>query len=453
VIEETLQNAIYEKFGLGDLSVEEKRQIKLVDDALLYHEFIALMGIPVFDTAPDISMEHEFSINDFIAVEREFIHLFSRLTSNRSHFSSIGIDGCKNGWLVVNITPDGFVVDTFNNIEEICAKYRDFDCMIIDMPIGLPECVEEEKHRPDAAARKLLSHRSSCIFNTPCRQSVFAGNYPEANELNREHLRKGLSQQSFAISNKIREIDDFLKQAPDYMIKIMESHPEICFAMLSPTNKPINEAKNTSEGKGKDIRINILRQHYDKTTDFIEYVRNNPKLCKLEVDCIDALCLAVTGMLGLENGFNTIPENPRCDRRGLLMQMVYANKSTGDCWRENHLKPPYYIKCEDGGERIGVLAYHHREGGVCFLDVGWSLTSCNPFHILNGPFVAKETPEGFVYEAENGDFIRQLTENDRLWSGWQNWQDYLNSPDGARATEEEAVNGCQSNGALVDRPL
>src|ERR1035437_7139761 len=84
-IEETLQNAIYEKFGLGDLSDTEKQQIKLVDDALLYHEFIALMGIPVFDTAPDISMEHEFNLKDFIAVEREFIHLFSRLITNRNH--------------------------------------------------------------------------------------------------------------------------------------------------------------------------------------------------------------------------------------------------------------------------------------------------------------------------------------------------------------------------------
>lgn len=324
-IEETLQNAIYEKFGLGDLSVAEKQQIKLVDDALLYHEFIALMGIPVFDTAPDISMEHDFSLKDFIALEREFIHLFSRLTTNRSHFSSIGIDGCKNGWLAVNITPDGFEVDTFNNIGEICAKYQEFDCMIIDMPIGLPESVEDL--RPDADARKLLSHRSPCIFNTPCRQSIFAENYPEASKTNRAHLGKGLSKQSFAIFNKIREIDDFLKQAPNYVNKIMESHPEICFAKLSPTesfNKPINAAKNTAEGK--DIRISILLQHYDQTTDFIEYVRNHPKLRKIEVDCIDALCLAVTGMLGMESNFNSIPENPRYDKRGLLMQMVYANK-------------------------------------------------------------------------------------------------------------------------------
>src|SRR5665647_1783399 len=100
------------------------------------------------------------------------------MQSNFRYFAQISLILLK----VSTSKPDGFEVDTFNNIKEICAKYRKFDCMIIDMPIGLPECVEDM--RPDADARKLLSHRSSCIFNTPCRQSVFAGNYPEANELN-----------------------------------------------------------------------------------------------------------------------------------------------------------------------------------------------------------------------------------------------------------------------------
>jgi hypothetical protein len=158
-------------------------------------------------------------------------------------------------------------------------------------------------------------------------------------------------------------------------------------------------------------------------------------------------------MLGIENGFKYIPEEPRKDRRDLRMQMVYANKPAVDCLREKHLKPPYYIKCEHGGERIGVLAYHHKDGGVCFLDTGWQHVGGNPFHILKGPFEAKETPEGVVYEAENGDIIRQLTRKDRLWGGWQNWQDYLNSPDGIETTEEIAVQGCLSNGALTDKPL
>lgn len=42
-------------------------------------------------------------------------------------------------------------------------------------------------------------------------------------------------------------------------------------------------------------------------------------------DVIDALCLAVIGMLGTKNGFATIPKKPMKDSKGILMQMVYPN--------------------------------------------------------------------------------------------------------------------------------
>lgn len=59
----------------------------------------------------------------------------------------------------------------------------------------------------------------------------------------------------------------------------------------------------------------------------MDYISEHPKLGKIKEDCIDALCLAVTGMLGLKNGFRSIPEKPALDSRGLAMQMVYAEKS------------------------------------------------------------------------------------------------------------------------------
>jgi predicted RNase H-like nuclease len=68
----------------------------------------------------------------------------------------------------------------------------------------------------------------------------------------------------------------------------------------------------------------VLEQYYDQTAEFMEYVMDDPKLGKITEDCIDALCLAVTGMLGLKKGFKSIPATPMTDRRGILMQMVYA---------------------------------------------------------------------------------------------------------------------------------
>ena len=80
IIEEKLQGTIYEWFGIGDLSEEEQEQVKNVDDAMLYYEFKRLMDVCIFDVAPQISMEHDFSLRDFASVEKEFLSAFNKLT-------------------------------------------------------------------------------------------------------------------------------------------------------------------------------------------------------------------------------------------------------------------------------------------------------------------------------------------------------------------------------------
>lgn len=77
VIEERLENMIFEKYGLADLTSEERQQIRSVDDALLFFEFIALMGIPPKPgLPPEIFAEHDFSQRDFAVVEKEFLSIF-----------------------------------------------------------------------------------------------------------------------------------------------------------------------------------------------------------------------------------------------------------------------------------------------------------------------------------------------------------------------------------------
>ena len=75
---------IYEKFGLIDITEEEQQLIKTVDDALLYYEFIELMGIsPSEEEAPEMKMEHDFSLRDFNEVEHEFLYIFNQLTNEK----------------------------------------------------------------------------------------------------------------------------------------------------------------------------------------------------------------------------------------------------------------------------------------------------------------------------------------------------------------------------------
>lgn len=332
IIEEKLQTMIYQRFGLSDLTEEEQKYIKDVDDALLYHEFMESMGEPPVQAAPpQIMMKHDFSQREISSVEKEFLYIFRNLTGEKKGCSYVGIDGCRVGWVAVEISDTGFDVDVYQSIEEICSKFQDSELMLVDMPIGLPESINDI--RPDSDVRKLLSGRSSCIFNTPCRQAVYIDDYHEASIMNRSIMGKGLSRQSFAISPKIREIDELLSRRPDLKDKLKESHPELCFAVLASNSSfilPLYYSKHTLEGY-KD-RVDTLQDYFDKTHDIVNYIAGNPALCKLMEDCVDALCLAVTAWLGSQHGYKSIPVNPSKDNRGLPMQMIYAGIREDDVY-------------------------------------------------------------------------------------------------------------------------
>lgn len=319
VIEERLQRLIYERFDLGNLTEDELKRISEVDDALLYNEFEELMDHHLFDMPPKLATKHDFSQKDFVNVEREFLANFFSITKESPGYRCVGIDGCKVGWVAVGITDTGFDIEILNNIASIVDS--NFDSILIDMPIGLPESTSDI--RPDGAVRKLLKGKASSIFNTPCRQAVYAETYEEANKINRQIMGKGLSKQSYAICGKIREIDEFLKRYPKYKNKLLESHPELCFAKLNE-GEPIYENKHTFEGTRR--RIELLSRYYDKTDDVITNAVSNPRLKNCLDDVIDALCLAVTGMIGLNNRLKSIPETPGFDKVSLLMQIVYADK-------------------------------------------------------------------------------------------------------------------------------
>lgn len=104
----------------------------------------------------------------------------------------------------------------------------------------------------------------------------------------------------------------------------MEGHPEVCFYMLNFNGilaEPIYKNKKTVEGMEK--RLNLLSKYYKKTEEIKTLIFSKSGLKTIKDDAIDALCLAVTGMLGFKNGFKTIPENPVKDSREILMQIVY----------------------------------------------------------------------------------------------------------------------------------
>lgn len=320
-IEAKLQQVIYERFGLGDLTEAEKAQIFEVDDALLYCEFKELMDVDISANVPQMAMKHDFSQRDFISVESEFISCFKKLTGTGERYKCVGIDGCKGKWIAVCITESGFEVEKINTINEICQRYSDADSVIIDIPIGLVQSKDEI--RPDALLKKWLGSKGSSVFGVPCRQAIYAENDSIARAQNIKILGKSLSAQTLGITKSIRQVDEFLQCNIEWKNRLVESHPEFCFSKLN-NNKPVLENKLTEEGQQK--RLDILEKYYPDSRRVVEKYLNDIPFRKKIDDVIDALCLAVTGELILKLGKKTIPETPMMDAKGLLMQIVYSEQ-------------------------------------------------------------------------------------------------------------------------------
>lgn len=76
-IEKRLQDMIYLKFGAAG----DHPAIGEIDDALLYHEFVHLLGETLFQETPVLFSEPDYSERAFGAVKEEFLALFEELTA------------------------------------------------------------------------------------------------------------------------------------------------------------------------------------------------------------------------------------------------------------------------------------------------------------------------------------------------------------------------------------
>lgn len=79
-IEAPLQDVIWQKWLNEPLNAQETAQVFQIDDAILAHEFICLMGASIVDPTPEILSTPEFSFTGFEACTQEFLSLFRQLT-------------------------------------------------------------------------------------------------------------------------------------------------------------------------------------------------------------------------------------------------------------------------------------------------------------------------------------------------------------------------------------
>ena len=230
----------------------------------------------------------------------------------------IGVDGCKKGWIAAVLDHCDLRIERYDNIEALIETYPKFDSFLIDMAIGLQDT--RYQLRPDSQARVELKSKASSVFPVPCREAVYAEDEEAQKQANKDVLGKSLAKQSIAIIPKIKELDVFLKDHPEYKNVILESHPELAFARM----KGSVLLTRKKEYSGYAERKTLLGEYLDK--NWLVGLQDKAKElgCATD-DIVDAICMAVTAALQAHGMCETIPSGPgkpEKDSRGLLMQMI-----------------------------------------------------------------------------------------------------------------------------------
>jgi predicted RNase H-like nuclease len=171
---------------------------------------------------------------------------------------AVGVDACKTGWIAVAVDDTGVVGAHFvPAITLLPATVPEAGVVAIDIPIGLPESGRREA---DVVARARLGGRRNSVFFTPPRAAVEAATHAEANAVSVRLTGFGVSQQSFALAAKLREVDKWVQQAP---VPVYEVHPEVSFAVLlgAPASAPKKSWAGVCERRRALESVGLILDH------------------------------------------------------------------------------------------------------------------------------------------------------------------------------------------------
>lgn len=152
-----------------------------------------------------------------------------------------GVDGYKGGWVSILLHDGTFHGATASaTFSELLERHRDAEVIAIDIPIGLSPTGTREA---DVEARQRLKGQASSVFPTPPRAALDELTYEGAGQAAFEASGKRLSQQSFALMTRIREVDKLTRPGE----RVYEVHPEVSFRELA--GSPIRYRKKTWNGQ------------------------------------------------------------------------------------------------------------------------------------------------------------------------------------------------------------
>ena len=227
----------------------------------------------------------------------------------------VGVDGCKAGWIaaVLETSTNLISFEPFGNIATLVSVHGEAACITIDIPIGLVD----GPRQCDVEARQFIKPRSSSVFPAPCRAVLGCSDYATGQAVSINATGKSLSRQAFAISPKIREVDEVM--TPELQARVREIHPEVCFTAMNGRAMEFHKAKFL----GFEERFAALQRALpgnnipgaDSAARAFRGVEPD--------DMLDAAAAAWSAARVAAGTFRTLPADPHLDARGLRMEMVY----------------------------------------------------------------------------------------------------------------------------------
>lgn len=245
----------------------------------------------------------------------------NKKAENRSTLKTLGIDGCRAGWMAISLDDENAGYWLLESDRELKEYFDEFDRIFIDVPIGLTE--SDYVRRCDAELREVLGpDYQGSVFNPPIRPALHAPTYAEASMTSYEVTGKKISIQAWNITPNIRIVDQYLQNNEEFQEKVFESHPELLFRILNGNNS-ILQKKATK--KGLRHRLKLLKDQSKYADDFFrdikeEYRRNQVD----EDDIVDAMSLALFALRSIDGEMKTLPATPPTDATGLPMAIHYV---------------------------------------------------------------------------------------------------------------------------------
>ncbi len=201
-----------------------------------------------------------------------------------------GIDGVGSVWIAV-VVEDGALHWQLGHASEVLALAHECDLVAIDIPIGF---VDSGMRACEAEARVLLGAQSRSIFPTPPAAAMAVGRREGTTRASRERAQQaarlaggqGISTQTWGLAAKILDVEDAIDALPHPAAsRVVETHPETAFRIMSPGPGPVWANKKSAAGVAR--RMALL--------DVEAAAFDDPVLTKVPIDdALDALAAAWT---------------------------------------------------------------------------------------------------------------------------------------------------------------